>query len=82
MKLRSEKNLGGDEGRDAEAGAVNVAPTDPFDQGEQTLNQPDCHHHDDLERSGDDFERERVKESQRTSERSEAKTGEERLFKG
>ena len=33
MKLKSEKNRDGDEGLDAEAGAANVTPTDPFEEG-------------------------------------------------
>ena len=35
MKLRSEKNLDGEKGRNAEAGAANVTPLDSFDEGEQ-----------------------------------------------
>ena len=45
MKLRSEKNLNGDEGRIAETGPASETPTDPFDEGEQTLTRPDYHHH-------------------------------------
>ena len=59
MKLRSEKSLDGDEGRNAEAGAANVTATDPFEEGEQTIIRPDHRHHEDLEVPGDDFERER-----------------------
>ena len=82
MKLRSEKNLNGEEGQNAEAGAANMTPTDPFEEGEQTLIRPDRHHHEELEGSGDDFEREIIEESQKTSERPEADAGEELLFKG
>ena len=82
MKLRSEKNLGGDEGRNAEAWAANVTPTDPFEKGEQTLIRPDHHHHEDLEELGDDFEGEGIEKPQRTSERYEANAGEELLFTG
>ena len=54
--MRTKKNLDGEEGRNAEAGAANMAPTDPLEEGEQTLIRPDCHHHEDLEGSGDGFE--------------------------
>ena len=37
MKLRSEKNLNGDEGGSAEAGPASGKPKDPFEEGEQTL---------------------------------------------
>ena len=33
MKLRSEKNLDGDDERNAEAGAANVTPTESFEHG-------------------------------------------------
>ena len=33
MKLRSEKNRDGAEERETEAGAANVTPTDPFEEG-------------------------------------------------
>ena len=35
MKLRSEKIPDGEEARNAEAGAANVTPTDPFEEGEK-----------------------------------------------
>ena len=41
MKLRSERNIDGDEGRNAEAGAAKVTPTDAFEEGEQTLIRSD-----------------------------------------
>ena len=75
MKLRSEKNLDGDEGRKAEAKAANVTPTDSFKEGKQLLIRPDHHHLEDLEEPGDDFEREGIEKPQRTSERSKANTG-------
>ena len=81
MKLRSEKILDGNEWRNAETGAANVTSTDPLEVGEQTLIRPDRHHHDDPEGSGDDSERQRIKESHKTSERSETFTGEEMLLK-
>ena len=40
MKLRSEKNLVGEEGRKAEARAANEVPTDPFEEGEETMIPP------------------------------------------
>ena len=43
MKRRSGKNREGDEERDAEAGAANVTPTNPFEEGEQTLIRPEHH---------------------------------------
>ena len=57
MKQRSEKNLDSQERRNAEAEAGSVTPADPFEEGEQTLIRPDRHHHEDLEGSGDGFER-------------------------
>ena len=65
IKLRSEKNLNDDERRSAEAGPASETPTDPFEEGEQTLTRPDYHHHADLEEPGEDFER---KEVERTEE--------------
>ena len=47
MKLRSEKNLDGAEGRNTEAGAANVTPTEPFEEGELTLFRPDHRHQED-----------------------------------
>ena len=41
MKLRSEKNLDGDQRRSAEAGPGSEALVDPFDEGERTLIRPD-----------------------------------------
>ena len=56
MKLRSEKNLDGEEGQKNEPEEANLKPTDPIEEREQTLIGPDCHHHEDLERSVDDFQ--------------------------
>ena len=50
MKLRSEKNLDGDQGRSAEAGPASETLVDPFDEGEQTLIRPDFEPSEDLER--------------------------------
>ena len=66
MKLRSENNLSGDEGRSAETGPASEIPTDPFEEGEQTLNRPDYHHHADLEEPDEDFERRKFKERRRS----------------
>ena len=44
---------------------------DPFEEGEQTLILPDYHHHADLEEPGEDFEREEVERTKKSSERSE-----------
>ena len=53
-KLRSEKNLDGEEGQKNEAEEANLKPTDPIGERKQTLIGPDCHHHEDLEGSVDD----------------------------
>ena len=50
MKLRSEKNLDGDQGRSAEAGPASETLVDPFDEGERTLIRPDFEPSEDLER--------------------------------
>ena len=59
-----------------------MKPTDPFEVGEQTPIRPDRHHHEFIKGSGDDFERKRIEESQKTSERLDADAGEELLLKG
>ena len=59
-----------------------MTPTDPFEEGEQTLIRPDHHHHEDLEEPGDDFEGEGIEKPRRTSEPSKDNTGEELLCKG
>ena len=75
MKLRSEKNLDGNQGRSAEAGPANEMLADPFDEGERTLIRPDFEPSEDLER-------EEVERTEETSERSEVEPREEVLFKG
>ena len=50
MKLRSEKNFDGDQGRSAEAGPASETLVDPFDEGERTLIRPDIEPSEDLER--------------------------------
>ena len=75
MKLRSEKNLDGDQGRSAEVGPASETRVDPFDEGERTLIRPDFEPSDDLER-------EEVERTEETSERSEAKPREEVFFRG
>ena len=51
MKLRSEENLDSDEGLKTEAGAANLSPIDPFEEGEHTLFRSDRHQQDDLKGS-------------------------------
>ena len=75
MKLRSEKNLDGDQGRSAEVGTASETLVDPFDEGERTLIRPDFE-------PSEDPEREEVERTEETSERSEVEPREEVLFKG
>ena len=75
MKLRSEKNLDGDQGRSAEAGTARETLVDTFDEGERALIRPDFEPSEDLER-------EEVERTEETSERSEAEPREEVLFRG
>ena len=75
MKLRSEKNLDGDQGRSAEAGPAIETLVEPFDEGEQTLIRPDFEPSEDLER-------EEVERTEETSERSDVEPREEVLFRG
>ena len=74
MRLRSEKNLDGDQRRSAETGTASETLVDPFDEEEQTLIRPDCEPSEDLER-------EEVERTEETSERSEVEPREEVLFK-
>ena len=65
MKLRSEKNLDGNQGRSAEAGPVSETLVDPIDEGERTLIRPDFEPSEDLgreevERTEEDLERSAV----------------------
>ena len=75
MKLRSEKNLDGDQGRRAEVGPASETLVEPFDEGERTLIRPDFEPDEDLER--DEVER-----TEETSERSEVGPREEVLYRG
>ena len=75
MRLRSEKNLDGDQRRSAEAGTASEMLVDPFEEGENTLIRPDFE-------PSEDIEREEVERTEETSERSEVETREEVLFKG
>ena len=75
MKLRSEKNLDGNQGRSAEAEPSSETLVDPFDEGERTLIRPDFEPDEVLER-------EEVERTEETSERSEVEPREEVLFKG
>ena len=68
MKVCGEKKPDVDEGRGADTRVAKVS-------------QPDSHHHDNLEGPGDDFDRERVEGSKKTSERSETYAREEMSFK-
>ena len=75
MKLRSKKNLDGNQGRSIEVGPASEALMEPFDEGEQTLIRPDFE-------PGEDLEREEVKTTFEASERSEVEPREEVLFRG
>ena len=75
MKLRSEKNLDGDQRRSTEAGPASEALVDPFDEGEQTLIRPDFEPSEDLER-------EEIERTEEASERSVVEPREEVLFRG
>ena len=75
MRLRSEKNLDGDQRRSAETGTASETLVDPFDEEEQTLIRPEFE-------PGEDLEREEVERTEETSERSEVEPPEEVLFKG
>ena len=75
MRLRSEKNLDGSQGRSAEAGPASEALVDPFDKEEQTLIRPDSE-------PGEDLEREEIERTEEASERSEVEPREEVLFSG
>ena len=75
MKLRSEKNLDGSQGRSAEVGPASEALVDPFEEGEQTLIRPDFE-------PGEDLQREEVERTKEALERSEVEPREEVLFSG
>ena len=82
MRLGSDKNLDGNQGRSVEAGPASETLRDPFEEGEQSLIRPDYHHHANLEEPGEDFEREEVERTEEASERSEVDPREELLFRG
>ena len=75
MKLRSAKNVDGDQRRSAEAGTASETLVDPFDEGERTLIRPNFEPSEDLER-------EEVKRTEETPERSDVQPREDVLFKG
>ena len=75
MKLRSEKNLDGDQGRSAEAGPASETLVDSFDEGERTLSRSDFEPSEYLER-------EEVERMEDTSERSGVEPREEVLLRG
>ena len=74
MKLTSEKNLDGNQGRSAEAGPASETLVDPFDEGERTLIRPDFE-------SDEVLEREEVERTEETSERPEVEPREEVLYR-
>ena len=74
-KLRSEKNLGSNQGRSVEGGPASGTLVNPFDEGERTLLRPDFEPDEDLER-------EEVEKTEETSERSEVGPREEVLYRG
>ena len=74
MKLRSEKNLDGNQGRSAEVGPASETLVDPFDEGERTLIRPDFEPDQDLER-------EEVERTEETSEHSEVGPREKVLYR-
>ena len=75
MKLRSEKNLNGNQRRSAEAEPASETLVDPFDEGERTLIRPDFEPDEVLER-------EEVERTEETSERPEVEPREEVLYRG
>ena len=75
MKLRSEKNLDGNQGQSAEARPASEALVDPFDEGERTLIRPDFEPSEDLGRA-------EVERREEASERSEVEPREEVLLRG
>ena len=75
MKLRSEKNFDGNQGRSVEAGPTSKTLMNPFEEGEQTLIRPDFE-------TGEDFDWEEVERTEEASERSEVELREEVLFRG
>ena len=75
MKIRSEKNLDGNQGRSTEPGPASEALMDPFDEGEQTLFRRDFE-------PGEDLEREKAERTEEASKRSEVEPREEVLFRG
>ena len=76
IKLNSEKNLDGNQGRSAEVGPVSETLVDnPLDEGEQTLIRPDFE-------PGEDLEREEMERTEEASERSEVEPRVEVLFRG
>ena len=75
MKLRSEKNVDGDQGRSAETGPASKTLVDLFDEGERTLIRPDFEPSEDLDR-------EEVERTEEASERSEFEPREEVFFRG
>ena len=75
MKLRSERNLDGDQGRSAEAGPASEALVGPFDEMERTLIRPDFEPSEDLGRA-------EVERTEEASEHSEVEPRVKVLFRG
>ena len=71
MKLRSEKNLDGNQRRSAEAEPASETLVDPFDEGERTLIRPDFEPDEVLERE----EAERTEETRSSISPSGEQTG-------
>ena len=82
MKLRSEKNLDGNQGRSGGTRQASETLTDPFEEGEQSMIRPDHHHHTDLEEPGEDFEREEIERTEEASERSDVGTARRTVVQG
>ena len=68
MKLRSAKNLDGNQGRNAEVGPASETLVDLFDEEERTLIRPEFEPDEDLER-------EEVERTEETSERPRSSLG-------
>ena len=75
MRLRSQKNFDGSQGRNAEVRPASEALVDAFDEGAQTLIRPNFE-------PGEDLEREEIERTEEASERSEVESREEVLFRG
>ena len=59
-----------------------MTPTEPFEEGEQTLIRPDHYHQEDRQEPDDDLKREKVEKIREILVPSEANAGEKLRFKG